>query len=198
MGKEMNAQKMGTMPVGRLLASMSIPAMFSMLIQSLYNVVDSIFVAKLGENALTAVSLAYPLQMLILAFALGIGVGTNSLIARKLGEGNRKEASSAAENGIFMAVLAAVISCIAGFTLTGPIFSIMTSDTQVALMGTQYTSVVMCLSFGMFIEITCSKSLQATGNMIVPMLSHKIATGYRKYDSSDAFTAYRCDYKYSA
>lgn len=174
MANEMNSQKMGTMPVGKLLASMSIPAMFSMLIQSLYNVVDSIFVARLGENALTAVSLAYPMQMLILAFALGIGVGTNSLIARKLGEGRRDEASWASENGIFLAILGAIVSCIAGLTLTKSIFGMMTNDAQVALMGTQYTTIVMCFSFGMFVEITCSKSLQATGNMIVPMISQLI------------------------
>ncbi len=174
MSNEMNSQKMGTMPIGKLLASMSIPAMFSMLIQSLYNVVDSIFVSKLGENALTAVSLAYPMQMLILALALGIGVGTNSLIARKLGEGRRDEASWAAENGIFLAVLGTLLSCIAGLTLTKSMFNMMTNDAQVALMGTQYTTIVMCVSFGMFIEITCSKSLQATGNMIVPMVSQLI------------------------
>lgn len=176
MAKEemMNSQKMGTMPVGRLLASMSIPAMFSMLIQSLYNVVDSIFVAQIGENALTAVSVAYPLQMLVLAFALGIGVGTNSLIARKLGEGCRQEASWAAENGIFLAVMAALASLVCGIFFAGGYIRMMSTNEEVILMGTQYITVVMTCSFGMFVEITCSKSLQATGNMIVPMISQLV------------------------
>ncbi len=97
-----SSEKLGTMPIGKLLATMSIPVIFSMLVQSLYNVVDSIFVSQIGEDALTAVSLAFPLQMLIIAFALGVGVGVNSLIARKLGEGNKDRCFSNSKYRYFL------------------------------------------------------------------------------------------------
>lgn len=166
-----NSDKMGTMPIGRLLASMSIPAIFSMLVQSLYNVVDSIFVSRIGEDALTAVSLAFPLQMLIIAFALGVGVGSNSLIARKLGEKDIKAASTTASTGLFLAIINAIVFLFIGIFCSKFFMSMFSTDAKVIEMGTQYLSIVMIFSFGVFIEITCSRMLQATGNMIIPMLS---------------------------
>lgn len=169
-----SSQKMGTMPIGPLLASMAIPAMFSMLIQSMYNVVDSIFVARIGENALTAVSLVFPMQMLVLAFSLGASVGANSLIARRLGEGKREEASAAATNGFFLAGMNYLIFLVAGIFISRPFLVLFSQDAGIVEMGTQYLTIVMVASFGMHIEMMGSKILQATGNMIVPMVSQII------------------------
>lgn len=171
---EGNAQKMGTMPVGKLLASMALPAMCSMLVQALYNIVDSIFVAKIGEDALTAVSLAFPMQMLILAFALGASIGANSLIARRLGEKKRKEASAAASNGFFLALINYLFFLVLGILFAGPFLRMFSSDERLVKMGTQYLGIVMIFSFGMHISVMAEKVLQATGNMIIPMISQLI------------------------
>lgn len=168
------SEKLGTMPVGRLLATMSIPVIFSMLVQSLYNVVDSIFVSQIGENALTAVSLAFPLQMLIIAFAVGVGVGVNSLIARKLGEGDRDAASKTASNGIFLAIINGIVFMLIGLFATKFFMGLFSDDTTIVNMGTSYLSIVMIFSFGIFIEMACSRTLQATGDMIIPMISQLI------------------------
>lgn len=168
------SERLGTMPVGRLLASMSIPAIFSMLVQSLYNVVDSIFVSRIGENALTAVSLAFPLQMLIIAFALGVGVGVNSLIARKLGEGDKVAASKIASTGFFVAIMNAIVFMLIGIFATRFFMGLFSNDATIIDMGTSYLQIVLIFSFGIFVEITCSRTLQATGNMIIPMFSQLI------------------------
>ncbi|HHZ05200.1 MAG TPA: MATE family efflux transporter [Clostridiales bacterium] len=165
----LQANKMGSEPVLKLIISMSLPAMFSMIIQALYNIVDSIFVAQVSENALTAVSLAYPLQMLLISFAVGTGVGVNSLVSRRLGEGHQKDANSAAAHGIILGAINWVVFLILGFTITGPFFSAYTDNPEIYQMGTQYLSCVMIFSFGMFIELVIEKTLQATGNMIFPM-----------------------------
>ena len=110
--------KMGIQPVGKLLVSMSLPVMVSMLIQALYNIVDSVFVSRISENALTAVSLAFPIQNLIIAVAVGTGVGINSLLSRRLGERNFEDANAAAENGILLAVLSWIV-----FAIVGGLFS---------------------------------------------------------------------------
>ena len=123
-----SSEKLGTMPIGKLLATMSIPVIFSMLVQSLYNVVDSIFVSQIGEDALTAVSLAFPLQMLIIAFALGVGVGVNSLIARKLGEGNKDAASQTASTGIFLAIINAILFLLMGLFFTKFFMQMFSND----------------------------------------------------------------------
>ncbi|MEG0325282.1 MAG: MATE family efflux transporter [Cellulosilyticaceae bacterium] len=169
-----NSQKMGTMPIGRLLANMSIPAIFSMLVQSLYNVVDSIFVSQIGENALTAVSLAFPLQMLIIAFSIGLGVGCNSLIARRLGEHNIKAASTIASTGVFLAIINAIVFMLIGLFGSHFFMNMFSTDAEVVQMGTQYLTIIMVFSFGVFVEITCSRILQATGNMMIPMTSQLI------------------------
>ena len=169
-----NSDKMGTMPVGKLLFSMSVPAIFSMLVQSLYNVVDSIFVAQVSEDALVAVSIAFPLQMLIIALALGVGVGTNALIARRLGEKRREEANIAANTGIVLSLINMALCMLVGLFLAKPFVGLFTQDAAVFTMGSQYLMIVMVFSVGVMIEMTCSRVLQATGNMIVPMISQLI------------------------
>lgn len=169
-----SAEKMGTMPVGRLLASMALPAMCSMLVQSLYNIVDSIFVARISEDALTAVSLAFPMQMLILSFSLGASVGANSLIARRLGEGRQQEASAAASNGFFLAAMNYLLFLIGGLLLARPFIGLFSDDPAMVAMGSQYLSIVMVFSFGMHIAGMGEKVLQATGNMIIPMVTQLI------------------------
>ncbi len=154
-----------------LLLSMSLPAMFSMLIQALYNVVDSIFVASYSPLALTAVSLAAPMQMVSISFAVGTAVGVNSLIARRLGAKNFKEANAAATTGIILAVLNWVIFLIIGLLLSRTFIAMFTDDSQVVEYGTQYLSIVLCVSIGMMLGNMGEKILQSTGNMILPMLS---------------------------
>lgn len=161
--------KMGTAPVFGLILSMSIPAMFSMTIQALYNVVDSVFVGQLGNEALTALSLAYPLQMLLIAVAVGTGVGINSLVSRRLGEKNYKEANDAATHGLILAVFSWFVFLIIGVFFTKPFFSIFTDNELVYNYGVQYTTVVLTASLFAFIEINIEKTLQSTGNMIFPM-----------------------------
>jgi len=170
----LKSERMGTMPIGKLLASMSVPAMLSMLVQSLYNVVDSFFVSKLGKEAFEAVSIAFPMQLLVLAFAVGVGIGTNSLIARKLGEGNVDEATVTARTGLFLAIVNAVIFVVIGFVFSGPFISMFSDNPKVISLGTTYLTIVTVGSAGMFIEILCSKTLQATGNMLIPMISQLI------------------------
>lgn len=173
MGK-LQENKMGTAPLFRLILSMSIPAMFAMLIQSLYNVVDSYFVAKISEDAFTAVSLALPAQMLIIAVSVGTAVGINSLVARRLGEGKQKDADSAATHGFILGVVNWIVFAILGITVVSPFFKIMTSEKEIQIMGTQYLTIVMVLSAGIFIEINLEKTLQATGNMLHPMMSQTL------------------------
>ena len=175
MDKEiLSSQKMGTMPIGKLLASMSVPAMLSMLVQSLYNVVDSYFVSKLSKEAFEAVSIAFPMQLLVFAFAIGVGIGTNSLVARKLGEGKVDEATVTARTGLFLAIINAVIFAVIGLVFSGHFISMFSDNPEVVSLGTTYLTIVTACSTGMFIEIVCSKTLQATGNMIIPMFSQLI------------------------
>ncbi len=168
---DLSQNKMGTKPMLPLLLSMSLPAMFSMLIQALYNVVDSIFVASYSPLALTAVSLAAPMQMVSISFAVGTAVGVNSLIARRLGAKNFKEANAAATTGIILAVLNWVFFLIIGLLLSQTFIAMFTDDSQVVEYGTQYLSIVLCVSIGMMLGNMGEKILQSTGNMILPMLS---------------------------
>ncbi len=161
---------MGTMPVGKLLVSMSVPIMISMFIQALYNIVDSIFVAQIGENALTAVSLAFPLQMMIISVAVGTAVGLNSLLSRRLGEQRRAEANESAVTGIFLAVISWLVFAVVGIFFSEPFFRAFTSDPEIVRMGTEYLSVCLIFSFGVFIHITFERIMQATGNTFYPMI----------------------------
>ncbi|MEF9935433.1 MAG: MATE family efflux transporter [Clostridium sp.] len=162
--------KMGTKPVFPLLMTMAFPAMLSMLIQSLYNIVDSMFVARISEEALTAVSLAFPIQSFIIAVSVGTGVGCNSLISRKLGEGLRDEANSAVTHGLILAAISSVVFIIFGMVCSEPFIRMFTDSENVVQLGTSYTYIVTIFSFGSLIHITIEKILQATGRMIYPMI----------------------------
>ncbi len=167
---EIQENKMGTEPIGKLLLKMSLPTIFSMLINSLYNVVDGIFVAKIGEKALTAVSLALPLQFLIISFSVGTGIGVNSLISRKLGEKDQEGVDSAATHGFFLGIVNYLIFFLLGMFFTKPFFKMFTSDPEVFKYGVDYTSIVLLFSFGVIMSISCEKTIQGTGNMNYPMV----------------------------
>ncbi len=167
-------EKMGVMPIGKLLASMSAPAMLSMFVQSLYNIVDSYFVSKLSLDAFQAVSIAFPMQILVFAFAIGVGIGTNSLVARKLGEGKIDEASATASTGLILALINAAIFAVIGLLFSGSFVALFSDNPNVISLGTTFLTIVTACSAGMFIEILCTKTLQATGNMTIPMVSQLI------------------------
>lgn len=168
--EQIKQNKMGIAPIPKLIVSMSLPAMFSMLVQALYNIIDSMFVAQLGESALTSVSLAFPVQTLMIAVAVGTGIGINSLVSRRLGERRREEASRAATHGLLLAIFSSLVFALLGLILTQTFFQAFTDNQTVLQMGCDYTYVVTIFSFGMMIEISLEKTLQATGNMIYPML----------------------------
>lgn len=168
MNKEEN--KMGVAPIGKLLISMSLPTIFSMLVSSLYNVVDSIFVAKIGEKALTAVSLAMPLQLLIISVSVGTGIGVNSFISRKLGEKSYDEVDKAASTGFYLSIINYIIFALFGIFFTKSFFNLFTSDPEVLSYAIDYTSIILIFSFGIFVQIGCEKTIQATGNMNYPMI----------------------------
>ncbi len=166
--------KLGTAPMFPLIMGMSFPAMLSMLVQALYNVVDSYFVAKVSEAALTAVSLAFPLQTLMISVACGTAVGLNSLISRRLGEGRQKDADRAATHGLVLGVLSWLVFALVGILATSAFFSVFTDDPTVHKMGCDYTYIVLIVSVGMFVEMNVSRILMATGNMIVPMITQLV------------------------
>lgn len=166
---EEKENSMGTKPVFPLLMSMSIPPMISMLIQSMYNVVDSIFVARISEKALTAVSLAYPLQNMILAVAVGYGVGINACIAKSLGAKKQEETNLVAAHGILGTAFHCLMFILVGIFLTKPFLGLFTKDPEIFSMGCSYTYIVVCLSSGSLFHIYIEKMFQATGNMIMPM-----------------------------
>ena len=161
---------MGTAPILPLIFSMSLPAMFSMLVQALYNIVDSYFVAQVSEKALAAVSLAFPLQNLLIAFAVGTAVGVTSLISRRLGQGLQEEANAAATHGILLAVATWVLFALYGAFFSTPFFHLFETDPEIIQMGDTYISICCIFSFGVFVEICLERTLQATGNMVWPMI----------------------------
>lgn len=163
--------KMGTMPVNKLLISMSLPMIISMLVQAMYNIVDSVFVAQISENALTAVSLAFPLQNLMIAFAGGTAVGVNALLSRSLGEKNQDHVNKTAVNSIFVFLLTAVIFMIGGLTLSNLFFSVQTSNTEIVNAGTQYSMIVLGCSIGLFCQFLFERLLQATGRTLFTMVT---------------------------
>lgn len=169
-----NDNKMGNSLMLPLILSMSLPAMFSMLVQALYNVVDSYFVAKLGVEALTAVSLAFPVQNLMIAIGVGTGVGINSLVSRRLGEGRVEEAGCAATHGLVLGAISGIVVALLGIVSIRPFFAAFTDNATILQMGCDYGYVVTIASFGMFIQINMEKALQSTGNMIIPMFCQLI------------------------
>lgn len=163
--------KMGTMPVNRLLLTMSLPMVLSMLIQALYNVVDSVFVARLGESSLAAVSLAFPIQNLIIAVAAGTGVGVNALLSRSLGEKNQKAANLAAVNGIFLFLLSSLAFALFGIFFSRFYFSLLTDNEEIISQGTAYLSICTIFSFGVFLQISLERIMQSTGRTIYNMIT---------------------------
>ncbi|MEG1780554.1 MAG: MATE family efflux transporter [Clostridium sp.] len=166
--------KMGTMPVNKLLITMSLPMIASMLVQALYNIVDSIFVAQIGENALTAVSLAFPIQSLMIAVAVGTCVGINALLSRCLGEKRQNDANLTAINGIFISFASYLIFAVIGLLGTGAFFRSQTSNPEVIKYGTEYLSICMIFSFGLFMEMTLERIMQSTGRTIYSMVTQGI------------------------
>lgn len=163
-------EKMTNEPMTKLIIKMSLPAIFSMLISALYNIVDSVFVSRLGPFATTAISLVFPIQMLIIAISVGTGVGVNSIISRRLGEQNRKEASLAASHGISLGAISSFAFVLFGLFVTKWFFTLFTKDQLVYDVAIQYNYVITIFSFGIIMQIMIEKILQATGNMIYPML----------------------------
>lgn len=163
--------KMGTMPVNKLLISMSLPMIISMLVQAMYNIVDSVFVAQISENALTAVSLAFPLQNLMIAFAGGTAVGVNALLSRSLGEKNQDHVNQTAVNSVFIFLVTAVIFMIAGLTLSNLFFNVQTTNTEIVNAGNQYSMIVVGCSIGLFCQFLFERLLQATGRTLFTMVT---------------------------
>ncbi len=161
---------LGYESIPKLIIKISLPLMISMLVQALYNVVDSIFIAMVSETALTAVSLAFPLQNLLIAFAIGTAVGVNSFLGRKLGEGDKETAEECAGNGIFLAVATWLFFALIGIFGAKPFLSLYTDDPELLKLSTEYARIVLIFSFGCFVDITCERIMQATGDSFHPML----------------------------
>ena len=161
--------KMGVMPLNRLLISMSVPMMISMLVQALYNIVDSMFVAQLSENALTAVSLAFPAQNLMIAVATGTGVGVNAALSRNLGEKNFDRANRIADHALFLAAMSYIVFALFGLFFARQFFRLQTDIEEIVDLGTTYLRVCTIASFGLFMEIACERLLQSTGKTIYSM-----------------------------
>ena len=166
----MSENKMGTTPVGKLIITMSWPAVVSMLIQAMYNVVDSFFVSRIGEEALAAITYIFPVQMVMMSCAIGTGVGINSLISRRLGAKSIEEANLAASHGYRLAFFSWAGFALFGIFLSRPLMSFMTDTPYIVEEGTKYMSIVLIGSLFIFVQIISEKILQATGNMIFPML----------------------------
>lgn len=164
------AEKMGTGPIPKLLTSMALPAIFSMSINALYNIVDSIFVAKISQDALTAVSFVMPMQFVMIAFSVGSGVGVNSLISRKLGAQKKEEADSAASASVRIAYFNYILFLLIGLFVTVPFMNHYTSDPVLLGYGISYMRIVMCFGIFLSLEIMLEKIMQATGDMISPMI----------------------------
>ncbi len=163
--------KMGSMPINRLLVSMSLPMIASMLVQALYNIVDSIFVAQISENALTAVSLAFPVQSLLIAVSSGTCVGINALLSRSLGERRQDEANLAAANGVFLAVISCAVFALFGLFGSRIFFASQTVTPEVIEFGAQYLTICLICSFGIFGEMTFERLMQSTGRTFYSMIT---------------------------
>ena len=163
--------KMGVMPIKPLLLTMAIPLMLSLVVQSLYNIVDSMFVARLSEQALTATSLAYPVQILMIALAVGTGVGINALISRLLGANQREQVGRAAATGLVLAALSAAVFTVVGLAAAPAIAGVMSKDAEIADLCGQYLRICMAFCLGTFIETMAQRFLQASGRTLLSMVS---------------------------
>ena len=166
--------KMGTMPVNKLLISMALPMMISMLVQALYNIVDSMFVSYISEDALTAVSLAFPIQQLMIALGSGLGVGVNAVLSKALGEKDFEKANSAAKNGIFLSVASFIVFFFVGLFVVDPFYMSQTKDAEILQAGHDYLTVVCCASFGMYMQFIFERLLQSTGRTVYSMVTQGV------------------------
>lgn len=174
MSDQIQENKMGVMPVGKLLMTMSIPMMISMLVQALYNVVDSYFVAKISQDALNAVSLSFPVQNLMIGVAVGTGVGVNALLSRSLGEKNFEAANRAAGNGLFLAFLSGIVTILVGLFLPRFFFRVQTGIPGIVEQGTEYLTICCTCSMGLYMGIMCERLLQSTGKSIFTMVTQGV------------------------
>lgn len=168
----MRENKMGTMPMGKLIMNMALPAMFGMLVIALYNIIDSLFVARISDAALTAVSLAFPIQNLTICIGVGTGIGVSSLISRRLGGAEQDKANDAARHGMFLSILNGIGFAIFGLIITPFFYNAFTGNLDVLTQAKTYTYIVTIASIFVFVGISSEKILQATGNMKTPMLQH--------------------------
>lgn len=169
MAEMQKENKMGTMPINKLLITMALPMIISMLVMALYNIVDSIFVARICEDALTAVSMAFPVQNLMIAIASGTGVGMNALLSRSLGAKQQEQANHAARNGVFLAICSYLVFLLFGLTACGLFFRSQTDNPAIIQYGMTYMEICSVLSFGLFIQMVFERILQATGRTIFTM-----------------------------
>ena len=163
--------KMGVMPVGRLLATMSVPIMISMLVQALYNVVDSMFVARIDEYALTALSMAFPIQNLMVAVAAGLGVGLNAVLSRALGARDQESVSRAAASGMLLMAVCSAVFMLGGATIVHAFYAAQTDIPEIIAYGESYTRIVMLGCVGLFFQIHFERTLQSTGRTVLTMVS---------------------------
>lgn len=163
--------KMGSMPVKKLIINMSVPMMISMLFQALYNIVDSLFVSRISQEALTAISIAFPMQNLMIAFASGTGVGINALLSRSLGEKNYKKADQSANTGLFLIFLTYILFIFIGLFVAGPFIGSQTSNPVIKDYAVTYTKICCLLSIGLFMQVTLERLLQSTGLTMYSMAS---------------------------
>ncbi len=171
MSENIQENKMGVMPVPKLLFNMAIPMVVSMLMQALYNIVDSAFVGMYSTHALEAVSIAFPIQNLMIAFATGTGVGINALLSRHLGEKKFEAADTTANTGLFLAICSYILFAILGLTIVRPFFSMQSDIAEVVNYGEEYLTVILLCGFGIFGEITNERLLQATGRTVYSMIT---------------------------
>ncbi len=167
--KNVQENKMGVMPIGKLILSMSLPIMISMLVQALYNIVDSIFVARISENALTAVSMAFPIQNLMIAVGVGTAVGVNALLARTLGQKDYKKVNKVATNSVFLVLVSYLLFLIIGLFFIEPFFRSQTDIEEIIVYGKDYLVICCCASAGIFTQVMFERMLQATGKTIYTM-----------------------------
>ena len=169
-----NENKMGIMPVGKLLITMSLPMMISMVVQALYNIVDSVFVSRVSEDALTAVSMAFPLQALCIALGAGMGVGVNALLSKSLGAKDNDMVNKSALNGLFMTFVSYLVLLVIGIFAVKPFYMIQTDSADIIQYGTDYLSVICYFSFGMFFQFTFERLLQSTGRTFQTMITQTV------------------------
>ena len=169
--QELQENKMGVMPIGKLLFNMALPMIISMIVQALYNVVDSIYVSQVSESAVTALSLAFPVQNMQIGFGLGIAVGVNSLLSKSLGEKNQEAANYAAGNGIFLVIIAVALFMLFGVFGARPYFEMQSTVEETVEGGIAYTSICCVLTLGCFAQMLGERLLQSSGRTVYTMIS---------------------------